>query len=103
MNRSNPSIPPWDERGSMLHSDCVQAACFLRCCGSTFSSLWILLVALQRSSEDVDTLLLDRRKLTLKRHFVRGVFFLSNSRPMDFNVLEYQSHLLQRCHPACGH
>ena len=31
------------------------------------------------------------------------VLFVSPSRPMGLNVLGYQSHLLQRCHPACGH
>ena len=35
------------------------------------------------------------------------VFFVSHLRPMGFNVLSYQSHLLQRYHPvtvnACGH
>ena len=25
------------------------------------------------------------------------------SRPMGLNALGYQSHLLQRCHPTCGH
>ena len=32
--------------------------------------------------------------------------FVSHLRPMGLNVLGYQSHLLQRCHPAgpaCGH
>ena len=27
----------------------------------------------------------------------------SHLRPMGLNVLGYQSFLLQRCHPACGH
>ena len=30
-------------------------------------------------------------------------FFVSHLRPMALNVLGYQSHPLQRCHPACGH
>ena len=29
--------------------------------------------------------------------------FVSHVWPMGLNVLGYQSHLLQRCHPACGH
>ena len=29
-------------------------------------------------------------------------FYVSHLRPMDFNVLGYQSHPLQRYHPACG-
>ena len=29
--------------------------------------------------------------------------FISDLRPMDLNVLGYQSNLLKRCHPACGH
>ena len=33
--------------------------------------------------------------------FVRLV--LSYLQPMSINVLCYQSHLLQRCHPFCGH
>ena len=28
---------------------------------------------------------------------------VSHSRPMGVNVLGYQSQLLQRCHPVCGH
>ena len=34
------------------------------------------------------------------REFILSV---SHLRPMGLNVLGYQSHLLQRCHPACGH
>ena len=29
--------------------------------------------------------------------------FVFELRPMGLDVLGYQSHLLQRCHPACGH
>ena len=31
------------------------------------------------------------------------VLFAPHFRPTGLNVLRYQSHLLQRCHPACGH
>ena len=30
-------------------------------------------------------------------------FFVSHLRLMALNVLNYQSHPLQRCNPACGH
>ena len=33
-------------------------------------------------------------------HVIQAVYYL---RPMNLSVLGYQSHLLQRCHPTCGH
>ena len=35
--------------------------------------------------------------------YMELVLFVSHLRPMGLNVLGYQSHLLQRCHPACGY
>ena len=36
---------------------------------------------------------------------VRGVVtgVVSHVRPTGLDVVGYQSHLLQRCHPTCGH
>ena len=35
--------------------------------------------------------------------FMIFVLFVSHLPPIGLNVLGYRSHLLQRCHPACGH
>ena len=45
-------------------------------------------------------------RIVYDRSFCTLVFcflFVFQLHPMDLKVLGYQSHLLQRCHPACGH
>ena len=47
--------------------------------------------------------ILEKVMSVVLRQPVHFILFVSHLRPMGFNVLGYQSHLLQGCHSACGH